>query len=181
MPSSLRDAFWSLCVEPSLWLEAEVDPREGKRLQIAVAQGLLRLMPTFEFSLMSYLCAFFARLCAQPESGVSIHEVGRVFGDAFFAKAGSGTGIVGGKSGREKAGRIMVWILQRWEMIADGLFGDEKELCSGDEDIWGRNPPRVNGWDVDDEDEEEDEVDEVAMVRRKAYRRLDLKAAIAKG
>lgn len=73
----------------------------------------------------------------------------------------------------------MVWILQRWELIADGLFGDEKELCSGDEDIWGRNPERGNAWDEEDDDEEEEGRDR--SLRRKAYKRLDLKAAIAKG
>jgi hypothetical protein len=78
--------------------------------QVAVARDLLRLLPTHSFSLIVYLCAFFTQVPLCPENGITLEDIGRIFGPSVF----------GGPV--PAARRMMVWFLKRWNRVSDGLL-----------------------------------------------------------
>ena len=78
--------------------------------QVAVARDLLRLLPTHSFSLIIYLCAFFTQVPLCPENGITLEDIGRIFGPSVF----------GGPV--PAARRMMVWFLKRWNRVSDGLL-----------------------------------------------------------
>ena len=86
--------------------------------QVAVARDLLRLLPTHSFSLIVYLCAFFTQVPLCPENGITIEDIGRIFGPPVF----------GGPV--PAARRMMVWFLKRWNRVSDGLL--DADSNSGD-------------------------------------------------
>jgi RhoGAP domain len=83
--------------------------------QVAVARDLLRLLPTHSFSLIVYLCAFFTQVPLCPENGITLEDVGRIFGPSVF----------GGPV--PAARRMMVWFLKRWNRVSDGLLDAEPD------------------------------------------------------
>jgi hypothetical protein len=81
--------------------------------QVTIARDLLRLLPTHSFSLIVYLCAFFTQVPLCPENGITLEDVGRIFGPSVF----------GGPV--PAARRMMVWFLKRWNRVSDGLLDAE--------------------------------------------------------
>jgi RhoGAP domain len=83
--------------------------------QVTIARDLLRLLPTHSFSLIVYLCAFFTQVPLCPENGITLEDVGRIFGPSVF----------GGPV--PAARRMMVWFLKRWTRVSDGLLDAEPD------------------------------------------------------
>lgn len=83
--------------------------------QVAVARDLLRLLPTHSFSLIVYLCAFFTQVPLCPENGITLEDIGRIFGPPVFGGPVSA------------ARRMMVWFLKRWNRVSDGLLDAEPD------------------------------------------------------
>jgi RhoGAP domain len=118
--------------------------------QVAVARDLLRLLPTHSFSLIVYLCAFFTQVPLCPENGITLEDVGRIFGPAVF----------GGPV--PAARRMMVWSLKRWNRVSDGLLDAEPDETASSSSPLPRRDVRVleraDSFELlapDEEDEEE--------------------------
>ncbi|EIW80132.1 hypothetical protein CONPUDRAFT_154184 [Coniophora puteana RWD-64-598 SS2] len=137
----------------------------AEREQVRIAQVLLRMAPRGQASLLAYLCGFFAQVEFAPENGMSFEDVARIFavpmlgggkkgpneaGSARgFANGGEVTGTHGGENGdlqadasqgmtsREQSEYMLVWLLERWSRISDGLFD---ETCGLDPSLSGPSP-----------------------------------------
>ena len=81
--------------------------------QIAIAQILLRFLPSANLSLLVYLCGFFTQLPLCPENGLQLEDVARIFGHRLL-----------GGSVKVVSQRMMMWLLTRWHRISETLFGD---------------------------------------------------------
>ncbi|KAF8551528.1 hypothetical protein OG21DRAFT_1486906 [Imleria badia] len=81
--------------------------------QIAMAQILLRFLPSANLSLLVYLCGFFTQLPLCPENGLQLEDVARIFGHRLL-----------GGSVKVVSQRMMMWLLTRWHRISETLFGD---------------------------------------------------------
>ncbi|KAI0061798.1 hypothetical protein BV25DRAFT_705042 [Artomyces pyxidatus] len=90
---------------------AEDESLEGT--QIAIAQDLIRLLPTHNYSLLVYLCAFFTQVPLCPDNGITFEDIGRIFGYA----------LLGGS--RSASRHVMVWLLTRWHRISEGLLDED--------------------------------------------------------
>ena len=101
----LFEPFWTWCVNPTLDRDTLHDDA-----QIKIAQSLLYLLPSPNFSLFLYLFSFFTQILLYPENGINIDDLARIF--AFNLLGGSSKPI---------ARRMMVWILRRWTRISAGL------------------------------------------------------------
>ena len=86
--------------------------------QVHVAQHLLRLAAPPLCSLFAYLCAFFTQLPLSPDNGITLDDVARMFGRS----------LAGGPVSTRNA--VLMWLLERWPRIADGLFN----ICPTDVD-----------------------------------------------
>ncbi|OCH85917.1 hypothetical protein OBBRIDRAFT_838570 [Obba rivulosa] len=95
--------------------EREEDVVKLERGQIAAAQLVLRLLQPEAFSLLLYLCAFFTQIPLCPDNGLAFEDIARLF-------AGN---LLGGPS-KSAATTMMVWLLSRWDRIADGLIGRQR-------------------------------------------------------
>lgn len=91
--------------------------------QIRIAQHVLRLAPPPLCALFAYLLAFFTQLPLSPDNGITFEDVSRMFGRA----------LAGGEAVTRHA--VLMWLLERWFAIQDGLF----DIASD-----------ANGEDVDD-------------------------------
>lgn len=110
--------------------------------QLAIAQILLRFLPSPNLSLLVYLCAFFTQLPLCPENGLQLEDVARIFGHRLL---GGSTKIV--------SQRMMVWLLTRWHRISETLFSDVCGMTpppspsdvphKGSEAVGGENRERV--------------------------------------
>ncbi|KAH9925878.1 uncharacterized protein BXZ73DRAFT_78860 [Epithele typhae] len=78
--------------------------------QVAAAQHLLRLAPPPQCVLFAYLLAFFTQLPLSPDNGLTLDDVARMFGRS----------LAGGPLGVRSA--VLMWILERWARVSDGLF-----------------------------------------------------------
>ncbi|KAF8628612.1 hypothetical protein AX15_003806 [Amanita polypyramis BW_CC] len=79
--------------------------------RITVVQHILYLLPSPNFSLLVYLLAFFSHvIMMQDVNGVSVQELGRLFGKCLFG---------GGKDGKA----VLCWFLKRWSPLSSVLFG----------------------------------------------------------
>lgn len=91
--------------------------------QIYIAQHLLRLAPPPLCSVFAYLCAFFTQLPLSPDNGITLEDVSRMFGRS----------LAGGPVSTRNA--VLMWLLERWPRVADGLF----DICLAepgeDEDV----------------------------------------------
>jgi hypothetical protein len=99
--------------------------------QLSVARDLLRLLPTHSFSLVVYLCAFFTQVPLCPENGITLEDVGRIFGPSVF----------GGPV--PAARRMMVWFLKRWSRVSDGLLDAESDEAAASSSPLPRRDVRV--------------------------------------
>ena len=86
--------------------------------QVHVAQHLLRLAAPPLCSLFAYLCAFFTQLPLSPDNGITLDDVARMFGRS----------LAGGPVSARNA--VLMWLLERWPRVADGLFN----ICPTDMD-----------------------------------------------
>ncbi|KAI1784979.1 hypothetical protein LXA43DRAFT_1040102 [Ganoderma leucocontextum] len=84
--------------------------------QVHIAQHLLRLAAPPLCSVFAYLCAFFTQLPLSPDNGITLEDVSRMFGRS----------LAGGPVSTRNA--VLMWLLERWPRIADGLFS----ICSAD-------------------------------------------------
>ncbi len=94
--------------------------------QIVIAQHLLRLAPPPLCSLFSYLVGFFTQLPLSPDNGLTLEDVSRMFGR-----------VLAGDSTAPRRHSVLMWLLERWARISEGLFdvavskdGDEEEAES---------------------------------------------------
>ncbi|TFK81519.1 hypothetical protein K466DRAFT_604435 [Polyporus arcularius HHB13444] len=94
--------------------------------QILIAQHLLRLTPPPLCSLFSYLVGFFTQLPLSPDNGLTLEDVSRMFGR-----------VLSGDSTASRRHSVLMWLLERWARISEGLFdiamskdGDEEEAES---------------------------------------------------
>jgi len=117
---------------------------------VAVARDLLRLLPTHSFSLIIYLCAFFTQVPLCPENGITLEDIGRIFGPAVF----------GGPV--PAARRMMVWFLKRWNRVSDSLLvpepPDDCASSSSSSSAAARYLERADSFELlapEEEDEEE--------------------------
>ncbi|KAK2464454.1 hypothetical protein APHAL10511_003602 [Amanita phalloides] len=108
---------------------------------INIVQHLLCLLPSPNFSLLVYLLAFFSHvIMTQDVNGMSIQDLGRLFGRCVF-----GIGRLS-KSDMDKKrnGQVMMsWFLKRWSPISSGLF-DVVRVQKGQqaEPVAGRVKPK---------------------------------------
>ncbi|KAM5545213.1 hypothetical protein V8D89_001324 [Ganoderma adspersum] len=86
--------------------------------QVHIAQHLLRLAAPPLCSLFAYLCAFFTQLPLSPDNGITLDDVSRMFGRS----------LAGGPVSTRNA--VLMWLLERWPRVADGLFN----ICPTDLD-----------------------------------------------
>lgn len=103
--------------KPVAWTREEQaanQVREDKQISTAII--LLKLLPTANLSLITYLLDFFTRICRSSRNKVEHRNIVRIFGHNF----------VGGKS-KLKAWKIMEWIIERWPRLYAGLFGASKD------------------------------------------------------
>lgn len=145
--------------------------------QIAVARDLLRLLPTHSFSLIVYLCAFFTQVPLCPENGITLEDIGRIFGPSVF----------GGPV--PAARRMMVWFLKRWNRVSDGLLDAEPDEAgvSSSSPLPGRDVcvlERADSFELlAPEEREEDELDFRAKLadpeERRGYHPAKLECACA--
>ena len=91
--------------------------------QIAAAQHVLRLAPPPHGALLAYLLAFFTQLPLSPDNGLALEDVARLFGRAL--------------AGRASVTRdaVLMWLLERWGRVSDGLFdvAAGEDACAEDE------------------------------------------------
>ncbi len=87
-----------------------------ENVQVHIAQHLLRLSAPPLCSLFAYLCAFFTQLPLSPDNGITLEDVSRMFGRS----------LAGGPVSTRNA--VLMWLLERWPRVADGLFN----ICSAD-------------------------------------------------
>ncbi|KAI0031630.1 hypothetical protein K488DRAFT_71272 [Vararia minispora EC-137] len=123
--------------------EAEADDAAAAA-RVPVLQLLLRLLPTHRLSALYYTCAFFSMVPLSPDNGLALDDIARMFAQSLLGGA------------RGAARHVLVWILRRWTLIADGLLEadawpaePEKALRDAEEEVWGA--PH------EDEDEREDD------------------------
>ncbi|PIL26630.1 hypothetical protein GSI_11296 [Ganoderma sinense ZZ0214-1] len=95
--------------------------------QVLRAQHLLRLAPPPLCSLFAYLCAFFTQLPLSPDNGITLDDVARMFGRS----------LAGGPAPKRNA--VLVWLLERWPRVADGLFSIAGADADEGEDV-GASP-----------------------------------------
>ncbi|TBU23021.1 hypothetical protein BD311DRAFT_742663 [Dichomitus squalens] len=79
-------------------------------IQIRIAQHLLRLATPPLCSLFAYLSGFFVLLLLCPDNGMALEDISRMFGRA----------LAGGPATTRHT--VLMWLLERWSSIADGLF-----------------------------------------------------------
>ncbi|KJA19164.1 hypothetical protein HYPSUDRAFT_89487 [Hypholoma sublateritium FD-334 SS-4] len=92
---------------------------------ILVAQLILQLLPSPNFSLLVYLLAFFSQAAlVREENGVGVSDLSRMFGGRLFGGEASRDISEGSNiTQRRKDGETMMnWFLRRWGPISDGLF-----------------------------------------------------------
>ncbi|KIM42350.1 hypothetical protein M413DRAFT_132106 [Hebeloma cylindrosporum] len=107
---------------------------------IHIAQLLLHLLPSPNFSLLVYLLAFFSQVAlVREENGVGVDDLSRMFGGRIFGggttsslsssasgNAASTTGmddkIFNTTQTRREGEAMMAWFLRRWAPLSDGLF-----------------------------------------------------------
>ncbi|KAF8161657.1 hypothetical protein B0H34DRAFT_701973 [Crassisporium funariophilum] len=92
---------------------------------IVVAQLLLHLLPSPNFSLLVYLLAFFSQVAmVHEENGVGVEDLGRMFGGRIFGpqRTPSAVGAAGANEIMMDGEVMMCWFLRRWGPISDGLF-----------------------------------------------------------
>lgn len=94
--------------------ELEKETARLEEVQIQVAQHIFQLLEPESLSLLGYLCAFFSQIPLSPENGIVFEDIGRLFGPK----------LLGGIS-KICAKNTMEWILNRWDRIASGIFGEE--------------------------------------------------------
>ncbi|KAM5543193.1 hypothetical protein V8D89_003067, partial [Ganoderma adspersum] len=82
--------------------------------QVHIAQHLLHLTAPPHCSLFVYLCGFFTQLPLSPDNGIALEDVSRIFGRY----------LAGGPASTRNA--VLIWLLERWPRVADGLF----DICS---------------------------------------------------
>lgn len=155
VPPSLFTCFWQWCVLPSVhregtrdrytasqwimaWASRDED-EEFSKVEIAVAQILLHLLPANQLSLFVYLCAFFTQVPLCPENGITFDDIGGLFGEA----------LVGGED-TNQGKELLVWFLRRWRTISEGLLDGEEVLFDGLEDTLSKLT-RNGGGGAEDE------------------------------
>lgn len=99
---------------------------------ILVAQLLLQLLPSPNFSLLVYLLAFFSQVAlVREENGVGVSDLSTMFGGRLFGgkskhEVSDGTGTMDEASGAKARSRngetMMSWFLRRWGPLSEGLF-----------------------------------------------------------
>lgn len=107
-------------------MEREYMNLPSLKVQILIAQRLLLLLPPRHFSLLVHLLTFFATLLISSENGLSLDDIGRIFGPM----------IVGGKTRKQskheaakvakqwegqrdsKVNRTLMWLINHWERIS---------------------------------------------------------------
>ncbi|KAM5546145.1 hypothetical protein V8D89_000271 [Ganoderma adspersum] len=93
-------------------------------VQVHIAQHLLHLTAPAHCSLFAYLCGFFTQLPLSPDNGLALDDVSRIFGRS----------LAGGPASMRNA--VLMWLLERWPRVADGLFdvfsagSDEDEVVA---------------------------------------------------
>ena len=106
----------------------------AEHAQIRAAQHLLRLAPPAACALFAYLVGFFTQLPLSPDNGIALEDVVRLFGRALAGEAGGAIGPGGDErkgDGREKRDAVLMWLLERWARVSEGLF----EVAPEDEDV----------------------------------------------
>jgi hypothetical protein len=107
--------------KPVQWTPQEEEANEElEQKQISAAIVLLKLLPAANLSLLTYLIDFFTRICRSSRNKVDHRNIVRIFGHNF----------VGGKS-KPNAWRIMLWILERWPRLCEGLFAESRATWIG--------------------------------------------------
>ncbi|TFY74271.1 hypothetical protein EWM64_g9741, partial [Hericium alpestre] len=126
--------------------------------QIAVAQLILKLLPTHHFSVFVYLCSFFTQVPLCPENGMTEEDIGKMFGYEVFG-------------GSRVASRLMMmWILKRWAKVSEGLLDAEEVEESR------HQRENVEDAEIKKKIEEEDDIDAEAKADGLARRRKSLGA-----
>ena len=106
----------------------------AEHAQIRAAQHLLRLAPPAACALFAYLVGFFTQLPLSPDNGIALEDVVRLFGRALAGEAGGAIGPSGDErkgDGRERRDAVLMWLLERWARVSEGLF----EVAPEDEDV----------------------------------------------
>lgn len=103
--------------KPLQWTDEERENNaDWEDRQINVAVYLLRMLPVANLSLFTYLMDLFTKLCESRMNDLGIQGVSRHFGNGF----------VGGNS-KADACRVMEWILERWVLISDRMFAENRK------------------------------------------------------
>ncbi|KZS93368.1 Rho GTPase activation protein [Sistotremastrum niveocremeum HHB9708] len=139
----LFDALANFCVAPSLssTSKAGISPI----LRVKIAQMLIRLLPPANFNLIVYVVAFLSHIPQSPKNSLDHKTVAKLFGQTLIAKGSSPS------TTREKCtpDDILLWLLEHWDALSDGLFVAESDPGVGLGWQVGRKPGFDTEHDTD--------------------------------
>lgn len=100
--------------KPLVWTDEEIEINEKwERRQLKMAVWLFKMLPCANLSLAAYLFDFFTLVVQTSKNDVQYDDIANIYTQDF----------IGGVS-RFDSHLVMVWILERWERISDGVFLD---------------------------------------------------------
>ncbi|KAF9445942.1 hypothetical protein P691DRAFT_762044 [Macrolepiota fuliginosa MF-IS2] len=153
----LFEAIWNWCgvyqeiVRPSFDHSASMS-RTGSSIsseelvRIYMAQILLHLLPTPNFSLLVYLLSFFSQvIMVGEENGLVIDDVGSMFGVIVFGGTAKGAAPSTRPKPSARGDIMMRWFLRRWRQIHNGLFPYDDDGEPSKSGVNCISPVRENG------------------------------------
>lgn len=132
---ALAELFWQGCVNDQ---SAKVEPISSR---VALAQVILRMIPSSAFSLLVYLAAFLSQVPLFPENKLNIEQVAHILGPAILSprdiplpgpalstrseQLSASEKPLDPIEINQRARLGLIWLLANWNEITDGLL-DEK-------------------------------------------------------
>lgn len=163
----LTSVFWHACVEPAIRSEQVANDNafftvqtpdtiesHSERRRVAIAQCILRLLPSRSFSLLVYVTAFLSQVPLFPGNKLTLESVSAVLGPALLAPRdvglpGLGVGamstvggsVAGGSQVKDsksqedlrfeagkRASEGLLWLLRNWNEVTDGLLEERFDV-----------------------------------------------------
>jgi hypothetical protein len=115
-------------------------------VRIYIAQIMLHLLPTPNFSFLVYLLSFFSQVVmVHEENGLAIDDVASMFGAIVFGGATERIVSWTDSKPRPRGDIMMRWFLRRWRQIYHGLLPYDDEGRQSNSGVNSLNPVNENG------------------------------------